>query len=331
METATKFFFELTPERVLDAVESVGLRGTGRCMALNSFENRVYDIELEKDVENFEKTGIRNNCIAKFYRPNRWTEEQIREEHIFLQNLKDTEIPVVCPIPFPGGDTLKKTPHGDIWYTLYPKVGGRAPEEFTDEQLQRVGRLLARIHAVGKVRPAPHRLKLDDETFGIKNLNYLLQNNIIPDSYRARYENSVAKICEQSKPWFQKASFQRIHGDCHLGNLLYNQNGYFFLDFDDMVQGPPVQDIWLLVPGRDTESLRQRQVLIEAYEQMFTFDRTSLKLVEVLRALRIVHFSAWIARRWEDPAFPHAFPHFGSDKYWREETQALEEQVGLIA
>ena len=326
----TQFFFELTPERVLEAVETTGLVCTGRCMALNSFENRVYDVELEKDSELFEKMGLKNNCIAKFYRPNRWSEEQIREEHLFLKNLKDTEIPVVCPIQFPEGDTLKKTPRGDIWYSLYPRVGGRAPEEFTDEQLQRVGRLLARIHSVGKVRSAPHRLKMDAETFGVKNLKYLLSENRIPEMYRKRYESVVTSIYEISRPWFEKAAFQRIHGDCHLGNLLCNQAGFFFLDFDDMVQGPPVQDIWLLVPGRDPESLRQRDVLIEAYEQMYTFDRSTIKLIEVLRALRIIHFSAWIARRWEDPAFPHAFPHFGSDQYWREETFALEEQLRLI-
>ncbi|MEK6577754.1 MAG: serine/threonine protein kinase [Bdellovibrionota bacterium] len=332
----SKFFFGLTPDRVLEAVESAGLRCTGRCFTLNSFENRVYDVELEPESADSDGStqapaaSKKNFRIVKFYRPGRWTREQILEEHEFLLDLQNTEIPAVAPLFFSTGETLREVPGQGIWYTLFPKVGGRAPDELSDEQLERIGRLLARIHNVGAVKKATHRVRIDPDTYGLRNLEFLLQGNFLPLEFKDRYEKAVKRICEITAPWFAEASYQRIHGDCHLGNLLWSPAGPFFLDFDDMVIGPPVQDVWLIVPGRDSESIQQREVLISAYEQMRAFDRKSLRLIEPLRVLRIVHFSAWIARRWEDPAFPGAFPNFGSDRYWRDETVGLEDQLRVL-
>jgi Ser/Thr protein kinase RdoA (MazF antagonist) len=334
-DETTRFFFELTPDRVLDAVEAAGLRCTGRCMALNSFENRVYDVELESDEG-------KSRVVVKFYRPGRWTSEQILEEHEFLRDLKNAEIPAIAPLPFPdaspqaqatvpgaAGPTLRSTPSG-IWYSLFPKVGGRAPDEFSDEQLLRIGRLLARVHGVGASKPAPHRIRINPATYGWANLEYLLKN-WVPAEYAQRYGSTVRSLLSLTEPWFASAPQQRLHGDCHPGNLLLNGEGhFFFLDFDDMVVGPPVQDVWLLVPGRDNESKAQREVLLEGYAEMRAFDRSTLRLLEPLRALRFIHYTAWIARRWADPAFPAAFPEFGSHAYWADETADLEEQLRVI-
>jgi Ser/Thr protein kinase RdoA (MazF antagonist) len=330
-DSNTHFFFAITPERVLEAVESAGLETTGRCIQLNSFENRVYDVELETDEG--PRGSPANRRIVKFYRPGRWSREQILEEHQFLADLRAAEIPAIAPIPFPDGETLKLTPQGEIWYALFPKVGGRAPDELTGEQLQRIGMLLARIHNVGAQRPAPHRVALSAETYGLENLDYLLSKNWIPLEFRARYEKVVRDICARTAELFQvlpPQAIHRVHGDCHLGNLLWNQEGPFFLDFDDMVRAPAAQDIWLLTPGRDSDAQRQREELLEGYEQMRAFDRTTLKLIEPLRALRFVHYTAWIARRWEDPAFPAAFPEFGSHSYWADETKDLLDQWELL-
>lgn len=317
----TEFFFSLTPDRVMDAVEAGGLRCTGRCMALNSFENRVYDVELEDETRQ----------VAKFYRPGRWTETQIREEHRFLADIVGAEIPAIAPLQFPDGDTLKKMPDADIWYALFPKVGGRAPDELSADQLRWVGRLLARIHSVGSSRTAPSRVQLSPSTYGTQNLEFLLRGNFVPMDFEKRYRAAAEAIVEVSARLFSGFPSQRIHGDCHLGNLLWNQQGPFFLDFDDMVNGPPVQDIWLLIPrGNDTERAEALENILEGYEEMKAFDRRSLRLIEALRALRFIHYTAWVARRWQDPAFPLAFPGFGSHRYWNDETEDLERQLELL-
>ena len=326
------FFFELTPDRVLDAVETSGLRCTGRCFTLNSFENRVYDVELEIDDDSLSQKSAfhQNRRIVKFYRPGRWSRSQILEEHEFLKQLQDHEIPAIAPLAFPSGETLQRTQGSQIDFALFPKVGGRAPDELSDEQLLRVGRLLGRIHAVGASQSAHHRLKLDPQSYGERSLEFLLRGHWIPLEFQGRYRRAVEEICHLSRPWFDQAQAQRIHGDCHLSNLLWNDWGPFFLDFDDMVVGPPVQDLWLLVPGRDAEATRQRGILLEGYRQMRDFDESTLRLIEPLRALRFIHYTAWIARRWSDPAFPQAFPHWGSHQYWNKEVEDLEHQLEWI-
>ncbi len=324
----TQYFYQITPEKILDAVEAGGLRCTGRCLPLNSMENRVYEVELELDEE--PATPSERFRIAKFYRPGRWTQQQILEEHAFLKDLKDAEIPVVAPQPFSDGSTLHKLPDIDIWYTLFPKMGGRSPDELNDEQLLQIGRLLARMHNVGAAKEAPSRIQLNATTYGVENLKYLIDSKVIPVNVLPRYQKAVEDICKVSEPWFAAAEVQRIHGDCHLGNLLWGSAGLYWVDFDDMVRGPCIQDMWLLLPGRDAYAKRQLNVLLQGYEQMREFDDTTLRLMEPLRALRFVHFSAWISKRWEDPAFPRAFAHYGSPKYWEEQLADMEEQRDLI-
>jgi len=326
----TRFFYELTPERILGAVEaSTGRRCTGRTLALNSMENRVYDLEIELGDDQAPRNAPERFLIAKFYRPGRWSQAQILEEHAFLADLQRNEIPVVAPLPFCDGQTLHKLKDADLWYAVFPKIAGRSPDELNDAQLAQAGRLLARIHNVGASKPAEHRLVLSPDTYGRANLRHLIAAKILPNSLAQAYSSVVERICTLSEPWFKATPQHRLHGDCHLGNLLGREQ-LFFVDFDDMVTGPAVQDVWLLIPGRDAYAQRQLQVMLEAYETMRPFDRNSLRLIEPLRALRFIHFSAWIGRRWQDPAFPRAFPHFGMPRYWDEQLHDLKEQLFII-
>ncbi len=331
----TEFFYNLTPDTILDAVELAGYKCTGRCMALNSMENRVYDIEIEVEDESLIKSKFDRSIIAKFYRPGRWSKEQILEEHQFLKDLQDNELPAVAPIPFSvtgqreEKSTLNEVPETGIWYSIFPKKGGRSPDELNEDQVLRVGRLLARMHNVGSKKPASHRIKLTPTTYGRENLKYLLESEKIPAHYQDSYKSLVNQLCDLADPHFEKTSYQRVHGDCHLGNILWNQDEFFLVDFDDMVVGPCVQDIWLVLPGRDEYSLEIRDKLLNSYEVMREFDRSTLCLIEPLRALRYIHFTAWIAKRWSDPAFQRAFPYFGTEKYWNEQLVDLREQLQL--
>ncbi len=321
---STQFFFELTPERVLDAVELLGVRCTGRVMALNSMENRVYEVELDMDPP---QGGSRWDTfrIVKFYRPGRWTKEQIEEEHAFLIDCKEAEIPVVTPLSFPDGTTLSEVPGTGISYAVFPKVGGRILDEMSDAQLRQIGRLIGRMHAVGRRTRFQHRMKLTVDTYGFSNLSYLREHKLIPSSVESHYMNLAERIFRLTREWLETVATQRIHGDCHIGNLLWDGQGCSIVDFDDALEGPCVQDIWLLTPGRDDQAERYRELLLEGYEMMNAFDRRSLRLIEPLRALRMVHFTTWIARRFEDPAFKRTFVDYGSERYWREQLIALQE------
>jgi Ser/Thr protein kinase RdoA (MazF antagonist) len=292
-------------------------------------ENRVYEVEIETDEEAPADPASRFR-IVKFYRPGRWSEEQILDEHQFLADLVAEEVPACAPLPFADGSTLKLAPEINIWYAVFPKVRGRAPEELNDEQLAWMGRLLARLHMVGAKRPAPHRLCITPEQYGLKNLEFLERSKSLPMEVASAYSRIVQEICRLSESHFRGIATQRIHGDCHPGNILWGSNGPFFVDFDDMVTGPCVQDLWLVVPGRDTEARIQMDILLEGYEQMRSFDRRELRLIEPLRALRYIHFSAWIARRWQDPYFQRTFTQFGTNAYWEGQLADLREQLELI-
>jgi Ser/Thr protein kinase RdoA (MazF antagonist) len=325
METSpTQFFFELTPERVLDAVEKLGVRCTGRVMALNSMENRVYEVELDQD-DTPQRDRWESYRVVKFYRPGRWTKEQILEEHEFLQECRDAEIPVVPPLPFPDGTTLSEVEGSGIYYAVFPKVGGRILDEMDDNQLRQIGRLLARLHGVGSRHPFSHRMSLSIESYGRSNIEYLRSNKLIPHSVEGHYTNVAEEIFAACESWFADAPKQRLHGDCHIGNLLWSSAGCSIVDFDDSLSGPCVQDIWLLTPGRDEVSVRYRDLLLEGYQMMRNFDRSTLRLIEPLRALRMIHFTGWIARRYEDPAFKRIFVDYGTERYWREQLIALQE------
>ena len=318
-------FFELSPDSILDSVEKSlqesmpGARSTGRSLALNSLENRVYDIELESG----------EHVVTKFYRPGRWSEAQLLEEHSFLKRLLEAEIPVVAPLRLTGGKTLLQNEVG-IYFTVFPKVRGRILDELEKEKLQTLGRYLARIHAVGKNFPSKARLELNVETWGYLPLDFLLENQSIDLTWESRYVNVVETILERIAPMLESFPAQLVHGDCHLGNTLWHGESPFFLDFDDALVAPPVQDIWMIVRGRGEEADRDRRILLEAYETMQPFDWESLELIEPLRALRLIHYTAWIAKRWKDPSFPRAFPDFGTARYWEQEIRELEEILALL-
>lgn len=323
----TKFFFELSPEIILDTVTTHKIDVTGRCLQLNSMENRVYEVELDNP-EDFNLTN--NSVIPKFYRPGRWTKEQIKEEHQFMLDLQSAEIPVIAPLVF-DGETLFQCPKTKLFYTLFPKKGGRAPDEMNTEQLEIIGRMLARLHNVGEQKQAEHRIKISPDTFGKQNLKYLMDNQIIPLHLESQYQKAVEEICELAAPLFKETKMIRIHGDCHCGNIISRDSeGLFFIDFDDMLVGPAVQDIWLITPGVDEYAKQDRAILLEAYRGMRNFDAKELKLVEILRSLRFIHFSAWIAKRWNDPAFKKAFTYFDEPQYWQTQVNDLERQKVLI-
>jgi Ser/Thr protein kinase RdoA (MazF antagonist) len=313
-------FANLTPERILDAVEAaLGARATGRCLALNSLENRVYDVELEEG----------GRVVAKFYRPGRWSTETILEEHRFLGELAEAEVPVAAPLPV-GGGTLGFLDDG-MRFAVFPRVRGRCLVELEDDRLAQVGRLLGRLHNVGARTDAPHRTRLSVESHGRAPLAVLLASGRMEPAPAERYRHFAEEIFRRVEPALARARAVRIHGDCHLGNVLWDEGGPFFVDFDDLLVGPAVQDVWMVVRGRGEEADRRRDRLLEGYAQMREFDRSELPLVEGLRALRMIHYAAWICRRWEDPTFQRTFPDFGGARYWAEEIAALDEQLELIA
>ena len=305
-ESTTDLFLALTPDRVLDGVEAAGLRCTGLCYPLNSFENRVYEVELDDG----------SRVIAKFYRPGRWTAEQILEEHQFLTDLQADEVPVCEVRPFPDGSTLKR--QGDIYYTLADRRGGRAPDELNHDAMVRLGRLVARMHNVAVTRPAEHRWTMSSQRFIHDHLQWLDDNEFMSASLRDRFAGVARDVAAALDDRMQGVTLHRIHGDLHLSNLLLRGGVLHMLDFDDMVVGPAVQDLWLALPGRDEYATQLRTKFLEGYEEFRDFDRTTLRLIEPLRAMRMIHFSGWLARRWHDPIFPATWSHFGTDRYWEE-------------
>jgi Ser/Thr protein kinase RdoA (MazF antagonist) len=303
-------FHTLTPERVLDAVEAGGLRCTGRCVPLRAFENRVYEVELEDE----------RRLVVKFYRPGRWSRETILDEHRFLEDLVAAELPVVAPADLGTGQTLNET--NGIYYAAFPKVRGRTLDELDAEKRRRMGRTIGRMHAIGAARPAPHRRKLDVRFYIHEPLDVLLKGHFIPENLAPRYRDVALRIADAVAKPLAAARVQRIHGDLHWGNILWTPDP-LLVDFDDCMMGPPVQDLWLLASGDTEDARKAREDLIEGYELFREFDRSTLALAEPLRAMRIIHMSGWIAKRWADPSFPPAFPNFKDVRYWMEEYEAL--------
>jgi Ser/Thr protein kinase RdoA (MazF antagonist) len=319
----------LTPDAVMDALDAVGLRGDGRLMALSSYENRVYMAHLEEPVQGH------GAVVAKFYRPGRWTEAQILEEHAFSAELAEAEIPAVAPLVL-NGATLHH--HAGFAFSVSPRRGGRAPELDDGEVLEWIGRFLARIHTTGAKRPFATRGTLDARTFGEEPRDWLLQHHMIPLDVQSAWE----KQCDTALRMIADTAlgdaprdgmrFLRLHGDCHPGNILWTPDqGPHFVDLDDARMGPAVQDVWMLLSGERAQRQKQLGALIDGYEQMREFDREELALIEPLRTLRLVHYSAWLARRWDDPIFPINFPWFGTSDYWQGQVQMLEEQIEAMA
>ena len=310
----------LTPDTLLDAVEDCGYRTDGRLLALNSYENRVYQVGVEDETP----------VIAKIYRPGRWSNEAILEEHAFALELAGAEIPVVAPLSI-NGSTL----HDWQGYRLavYPSQGGHWPELNSREEREWMGRFISRMHAVGASRPFSHRPVLDIESFGYQSRIFLLENNFIPAHIENAYSTLSQDLLAQISAIFAGAGNirqLRLHGDCHPGNILWTEQGPHFVDLDDCRTGPAIQDLWMLISGDRHEMQSQLIDIIEGYNQFHDFDTRELQLIEPLRTLRIIHYAAWLSRRWEDPAFPRAFPWFNTARYWEDHILALREQASLL-
>jgi Ser/Thr protein kinase RdoA (MazF antagonist) len=317
----------LTPDLVLDALQSVGLMGDGRLLALNSYENRVYQVYLEDGTI----------VVAKFYRPERWTDAQIAEEHAFVADLHAAEVPVVPAIEI-NGTTLHT--HAGFRFAVYPRAGGRAPElEGRDASDKRewLGRFIARIHNIGSHGLFEHRPALDVATHGDEPRDYLLTHGFIPQDILAAWQSVTVDALQAVRAAYAEAGdlqLLRLHGDCHLGNVLWVDygaaQGPHFVDFDDSRNGPAVQDLWMLLSGDRRSMTHQMSDVLAGYEEFREFDRYELLLIEPLRTLRMIHYSAWLARRWTDPAFPAAFPWFNTQKYWQDQVLALREQCAAM-
>ena len=311
----------LTPEVILDAVESRGLRCDGRLLALNSFENRVYQVGIE------EATSV----IAKFYRPARWARAAIAEEHTFAQELADAELPVVAPLQALDGSTLHE--HAGFAFAVYPRQRGRAPELDRADTLEWMGRFIARIHAVGSLRRFEHRPAIDLASFGTESAQFLLSHDFVPPDLHAAYDSLIEQVLAQVEECFARAgavATLRLHGDCHPGNVLWDADGPHFVDLDDARSGPAMQDLWMLLAGEREAMEQQLTALLRGYREFYDFDLRELHLIEALRTLRLIHYSAWLARRWDDPTFPHNFPWFNTQRYWQDQILALREQAGLM-
>jgi Ser/Thr protein kinase RdoA (MazF antagonist) len=311
----------LTPELILRALESQSFACDGRLLALNSYENRVYQIGIED----------RPPVVAKFYRPGRWSRQAILEEHAFAIELAEQEIPVVAPLADDAGATLHE--QDGFLFAVYPRCGGRWPELDTRERRNQMGRLLGRIHAVGACKAFRHRARLDIETLGAAARSFILEQDLLPAYLLDAYSSLTHDLLAQAQVLFSAASplrHIRLHGDCHPGNILWTESGPHFVDLDDCCTGPAIQDLWMLLSGQHDEMRGQLQDLLDGYQTFFEFDPASIILIEALRTLRIMHYSAWIARRWNDPAFPRAFPWFDSPRYWEEHILALREQAAAM-
>ncbi|UUZ65080.1 serine/threonine protein kinase [Polaromonas sp. P1(28)-13] len=320
----------LTPDLVLDALASVGLAGDGRLMALSSYENRVYQVHLESPVGTDELAG--DVVVAKFYRPGRWSDAQITEEHAFAAELMAAEIPVIGPLVLDG-----RTVHhfGGFSFSVSPSRGGRRPELDNLEVLEWIGRFLARIHTVGSARPFTHRPALNLQTFGNASRDVLLAGDYLPLDMASRWHKAFEEAMLVAQAVFESVGDVqnlRLHGDCHPGNILWTPEGLpgagpHFVDLDDARTGPAVQDLWMLLSGERAQCTRQLGALVDGYEEFREFDRRELALIEPLRTLRLIHYSAWLAQRWHDPIFPINFPWFGSSDYWKGQVNMLEEQL----
>jgi Ser/Thr protein kinase RdoA (MazF antagonist) len=311
----------LTPDTVLNALASVSLNGDGRLLALNSYENRVYQVWIEDGAP----------VVAKFYRPARWTDAQILEEHAFALELAVREIPVVAPLALKDGKTLRE--FAGFRFAVYPRRGGRTPELEDRDTLEWMGRFIGRIHAVGASRPFAERPALDIESLGREPRDWLLAHDFVPADLLDAWKSVVDLALAGVTRCYERAGdvrTLRLHGDCHAGNVLWTDDGPHFVDFDDCRSGPAVQDLWMLLSGDRAAMSLQLSDVLAGYEDFQEFDPRELHLLEALRTLRLIHYSAWLARRWDDPAFPVAFPWFNTQRYWQDRILELKEQIGLM-
>ena len=318
-------YSRLTPDAVLNALEGVGLRCDGRLLALNSYENRVYQVGLDEGM-----------VVAKFYRPGRWTDGEIREEHAFALELAEAEIPVVAPLAFDGRTLLEAE---GFRVAVYPRRGGRAPEMEDPETLEWIGRFMGRIHMVGATRPFAHRPRLDLRSFAEEPREVVLSGGFVPEDIRPAWTTAIDLAIESVRSTLERtgpANEIRVHGDAHAGNILWTPatgnapGGPHFVDLDDARMAPSVQDLWLLLSGDRASMERQLGQVLRGYEDFREFDDRELQLVEALRTLRLIHYQGWLAKRWDDPAFPLAFPWFNTPRYWQDRVLEMREQIAAM-
>lgn len=309
----------LTPDIIIEAVESLGHPSDGRILALNSYENRVYQVGMEDGPP----------LVAKFYRPGRWSDAAILEEHAFALELHAEEVPVVPPLVRDGRSLFELE---GFRFAVFERRGGRWPELSTSEERAWIGRFIGRIHMIGRRTQFAHRARIDVERMGQDSRDYLLAEGWLPSHLEQAYDTVTNDLLERVRATFESANtaYLRLHGDCHRGNVLWTDAGPHFVDLDDCIMGPAIQDLWMLLSGPPTEMAEQLSQILEGYEQFSPFDRSELILIESLRTLRMIHYAAWLARRWEDPAFPRAFPWFTETRYWEDHVQQLREQLAAI-
>jgi Ser/Thr protein kinase RdoA (MazF antagonist) len=319
-KTTIPDFTHLTPDAVINAVENaLGTRCSNLCRPLNSYINRVYDVGLDSG----------SQVIAKFYRPGRWSRDALQDELDFLQELHTAEVPVVPPLPAPDGSLLHQW--GDTWFAVFPKKGGRPLDEPTPDDWKQLGRLIARMHSIGAARSPHARIHLHPQQSTLAHLDYILRSGTLPDRLRNPYETTVRNLVDQISPLFDDVTTLRIHADCHRGNILFRPGeGYHLLDFDDMAVGPAVQDLWLMLPDRLPNARPELDLLLDGYETFMEFPYHTLNLIEPLRAMRFIHFTAWCARQKADGGFARLSPTWGSQDFWRQEIADLERQIHEI-
>ena len=310
----------LTPSFIMDAVESCGFHCDCRTIPLNSYENRVYQVGIENGAP----------LIAKFYRPERWSDEQILEEHLFCAELAEHELPVITPLFNHNGESLFN--FKGYRFSLYPRQAGSAPEFDNLNNLQILGRTLGRIHAIGAIRRFVHRPSLDCIVFGHDSVA-LIKDKFMISEYKANYDaltRDLLQALDEKMGASKGINFIRSHGDCHAGNILWQDNSPYFVDFDDARNAPAIQDIWMMLSGNPLRQTAQLAKIIEGYSEFHVFQHSELNLIETLRTLRILHYSAWLARRWGDPAFRHSFPWFNTNRYWSDHILQLREQMAAL-
>lgn len=310
-------FIDLTPDLILDAIESVGIYVESGLLALNSYENRVYQFVAEGG----------KRYVVKFYRPERWSEKQIQEEHDFAFELAEAEVPVVAPMEYNGQSLFE---HQGYLFTLFPSVGGRLFEVDNLDQLDVLGRLIGRMHQVAKTKPFTQRPTLTCEEYLHTAKVHLQKSNLVPMGLETAFYTILDLVIKQAQTQYTNVKTIRLHGDCHAGNILWAGDALMFVDLDDSRQGPPIQDLWMMLSGDRQTQLLQLDTLVTAYEEFCDFDHSQLKLIEPLRAMRIIHYMGWVAKRWSDPAFVRNFSWFADDKYWEQQILALKEQYSAL-
>ena len=313
-------FARLSPDEVLAAAERLGIECDGRLFALNSYENRVYQIG----------SASHGTLVLKFYRPGRWSDAQILEEHAFTEELAAADLPVAAPQRFEDA-TLHR--HEGLRYAVFPRLAARAVEIDAQDSLQLIGRTLGRMHAIGAKAPFRHRVTLSSERLGWQARDALLSSPLLEQTMADKYAEASAALLEAVDEAIERigpVGRIRLHGDCHLGNILWGEQGPVFVDLDDCMMGPRIQDLWMFLSGTPDEREGQWNELASGYRQFHAIDEWERDLVEPLRALRMVHHAAWIAARWEDPAFPRAFPWFTSPRFWQEHLSDLWQQLAEL-